>query len=101
MRSGLANGTLHVGSVDAIALQAQSYPARAQRIVFSWRDLLVAMAVGWVLGVIDDHKVAIGARRALRAHRDGVVLQHLAVVDDRQLPVCNADNNLPLACRCN
>ncbi len=95
MRGRLAHRPLRVGAVDAVSLQAQPHPARAQGIVLARSDLVALMPVRGIHRVVDDGELALRAGAFARAHRHRIDLYQLPVFQQGQLPVGNADDDQP------
>jgi hypothetical protein len=96
MRSGFADRFRFVGSVNSVALLAQTHPARANRIARPRKDGLTAVVIDGVGNPAFDSEGPNRTWRRRPANRHAVDLLDLAVFDEAQLSVLDTNHDRPL-----
>src|SRR3954452_2374493 len=95
VRSRFADRTWYIRSVDPVAFLAKSDPARAERILWACFDHSTAVVVSRFHYAVHDVELAFRARGNLRAHCNGVGLQHPAFFHQNQYAISDAHHDLP------
>src|SRR5579872_2571407 len=96
VRSTMPNGLRVVGPVNAIAMQAEPDPSRAERIRLARRHHLMRGVPGRVLNPPRHGELAAGAGCRERANRNRIHAGYLSTLDERELAVRYVDDNTPL-----